>query len=66
MHQLATILLYYGDFGSMQAMLVADEDAQPFYRRLGFAPYPDVMARLDWDRLYDVSPAALHGKKEAR
>lgn len=36
-----------------RVMLVADDDAQPFYARLGFTSYGDVMARLDWDRLYD-------------
>jgi len=34
-------------------LLVADESAQPFYRRLGFQPYGDVMARID--------PQKLHG-----
>jgi len=37
-----------------RVMLVSDdEDAQRFYRRLGFAAYANVMARFDWDRLYD-------------
>jgi ribosomal protein S18 acetylase RimI-like enzyme len=37
-----------------RVMLVSDdEDAQRFYRRLGFATYENVMARLDWGRLYD-------------
>ena len=35
-------------------MVVSDEAAgKRFYRRLGFASYENVMARLDWDRLYD-------------
>jgi len=34
-----------------RVMLVADGDVQPFYERSGFQPYPDVMARLDWDNL---------------
>jgi len=33
-------------------MLVADIDVQPFYAKLGFQPYGDVMARLDPGRLY--------------
>lgn len=44
-----------------RTMLVADEEVQPFYARLGFASYPDVMARLDWGRLYDESPPATGG-----
>ncbi len=36
-----------------RVMLVADPDVQPFYSQFGFAPYGDVMARLDWERLYD-------------
>lgn len=36
-----------------RVMLVADEEVQPFYGQFGFAPYGDVMARLDWERLYD-------------
>jgi ribosomal protein S18 acetylase RimI-like enzyme len=39
-----------------RVMLVADEDVQGFYRGLGFENYPDVMAKLDWERLY-VAPA---------
>ena len=34
-----------------------DADARRFYRRLGFDDYQDVMARLDWSRLYDASPS---------
>jgi GNAT superfamily N-acetyltransferase len=49
-----------------RAMLVAGEEVQPFYGRLGFAPYPDVMARLDWDRLYDVSAPSDCGEEEDR
>ena len=36
-----------------RVMLVADEEVQPFYSQFGFAPYGDVMARLDWERLVD-------------
>jgi ribosomal protein S18 acetylase RimI-like enzyme len=39
-----------------RVMLVADENVQGFYRGLGFQNYPDVMAKLDWDRLYDTPP----------
>jgi len=39
-----------------RTMLVASADVQPFYARVGFAPYLDVMARLNADNLYD-SPA---------
>ncbi len=38
-------------------MLVADNDVQGFYARLGFAPHSQAMARFDWDNLYD-SPDA--------
>lgn len=34
-----------------RVMLVADAEAQGFYRKLGFEGYPDVMARLDEERL---------------
>jgi len=34
-----------------RVMLVADRDAQGFYRSLGFQNYPDVMARLNSERL---------------
>lgn len=38
-----------------RVMLVSDDaDGQRFYRRLGFEAYENVMARLDWDRLYDA------------
>jgi hypothetical protein len=30
-----------------RVLLVADRRVQPFYRRLGFESYGDVMARLD-------------------
>ena len=37
-----------------RVMLVSDDgDARRFYQRLGFAQYDNVMARLDWGRLYD-------------
>ncbi len=36
-----------------RVMLVADADVQPFYRRFGFAPYADVMAKLNRDALFD-------------
>jgi len=38
-----------------RVMLVADSDVQPFYEHFGFAPYPDVMAQLNWDRLFDAT-----------
>jgi len=41
-----------------RTMLVASEDVQPFYASLGFAPYPDVVARLDRGKLYDAPPEA--------
>jgi len=39
-----------------RVMLVADEGVQGFYSGLGFEKYPDVMAKLDWQRLYDAPP----------
>ncbi len=36
-----------------RVMLVAGKEVQPFYDQFGFAPYGDVLARLDWERLYD-------------
>ena len=36
-----------------RVLLVADADVQPFYQRLGFGPYNDVMAVIDQDRLFD-------------
>jgi ribosomal protein S18 acetylase RimI-like enzyme len=36
-----------------RVMLVADQEVQPFYGQFGFAPYGDVLAGLDWERLYD-------------
>ena len=38
-----------------RVMLVASSDVQGFYTRLGFTPYPDVMARLDSDRLCEAT-----------
>lgn len=35
-------------------LLVADESAQMFYRRLGFQPYGDVMALIDSRKLHDA------------
>jgi len=37
-----------------RVLLVADSEAAPFYQRLGFAPFGDVMARLDRTKLYDA------------
>lgn len=37
-----------------RVLLVADAGVQPFYRRFGFEPYDDVMARLDRGRLFDT------------
>ena len=34
-------------------ILVADKDVQPFYAKLGFQPFTDVMTRFDQTRLYD-------------
>jgi len=36
-------------------MLVASSDVQPFYERFEFAPYPDVMAQLNWRKLFDLT-----------
>ena len=36
-----------------RVLLVADRAVQPFYRRLGFESYDDVMALLDQTRLFD-------------
>lgn len=36
-----------------RVMLVADSGVQSFYRELGFQAYPDVMARLDPNRLVE-------------
>jgi len=36
-------------------LLVADRDVQPFYERLGFHPFGNVLARIDSLRLYDQS-----------
>jgi ribosomal protein S18 acetylase RimI-like enzyme len=35
-------------------LLVADETAQPFYRRLGFEQYGNVMAQINRQNLYDA------------
>lgn len=36
-----------------RVLLVADEDAKPFYQQLGFVPFGDVLARVDVTKLYD-------------
>jgi aralkylamine N-acetyltransferase len=36
-----------------RVLLVAEDDARPFYRRLGFEPFESVLARFDQGRLYD-------------
>jgi aralkylamine N-acetyltransferase len=36
-----------------RVLLIADADAQPFYQRLGFTAYNDVMAVIDRDWLFD-------------
>jgi len=36
-----------------RVLLVADPKVQPFYRRLGFDTYDDVMARCDRSKLFD-------------
>jgi ribosomal protein S18 acetylase RimI-like enzyme len=36
-----------------RVLLVADADVRPFYQRLGFTSYDDVMAVIDRDRLFD-------------
>lgn len=36
-----------------RVLLVADGDARGFYRRLGFEPFGDVMARFDRGKLFD-------------
>ncbi len=38
-----------------RVLLVADREVQPFYRRLGFDGYDDVMARIDRTKLFDSS-----------
>jgi ribosomal protein S18 acetylase RimI-like enzyme len=38
-----------------RVLLVADGDAKEFYRRLGFEPFGDVMARFDHAKLFDAS-----------
>jgi len=34
-------------------LLIADADVAPFYQRLGFRPFADVLARIDSLRLYE-------------
>ncbi len=36
-----------------RVLLVAHGDVSPFYERLGFEPFGDVLARFDRQRLYD-------------
>jgi ribosomal protein S18 acetylase RimI-like enzyme len=38
-----------------RVLLVAASEAQPFYVRLGFKPYADVLARLDREKLDSAS-----------
>lgn len=38
-----------------RVLLVAAREAQPFYVRLGFKPYADVLARLDREKLDSAS-----------
>jgi hypothetical protein len=38
-----------------RVLLVADAEAAPFYQRLGFAPFGDVLARFDRAKLFDPS-----------
>ena len=38
-----------------RVLLVADPKVQPFYRRLGFELYDDVMARCDRSKLFDLT-----------
>jgi ribosomal protein S18 acetylase RimI-like enzyme len=35
-----------------RVMLVAADDVQAFYARLGFSRHPEALARFDWSRLY--------------
>jgi len=35
-------------------LLVADANAGPFYERLGFESFGDVLARIDRTKLYDT------------
>jgi aralkylamine N-acetyltransferase len=37
-----------------RVLLVADANVRPFYERLGFEPFGDVLARFDSTRLYDT------------
>ena|SRR5579872_4605024 len=36
-----------------RVLLIADADVQPFYQRIGFTSYDDVMAVIDRERLFD-------------
>jgi ribosomal protein S18 acetylase RimI-like enzyme len=36
-----------------RVLLVADADATPFYSRLGFAPFGEVLARFDQTKLFE-------------
>ena len=36
-----------------RVLLVAEENARPFYQRLGFGSFENVLARFDEGRLYD-------------
>lgn len=38
-----------------RVLLVADADAAPFYSRLGFTPFTDVLARFDRAKLFDAT-----------
>jgi aralkylamine N-acetyltransferase len=38
-----------------RVLLVADAKVQPFYQRLGFESYDDVMARCDRSKLFDTT-----------
>lgn len=42
-----------GSLKVWRVLLVADADVTPFYARLGFQAYGDVLARLDRTHLYD-------------
>ncbi len=50
-HRMMSELL--GRMPVWRTMLVAADDVKDFYRQLGFEEYKDVMARLDWNKLYD-------------
>lgn len=38
-----------------RVMLVADGEVKDFYRKLGFEIHDEVMARFDWEQLYDAA-----------